>query len=129
MKICGLVLISLPRQENLWAISGSGNNGGAPEQVILSQENGADWIMLDAQGILQTSLKGGTRLPDLNSGVMLNSDTWQRVGFVWDGESRILYVDDVEVARDDGCHSGFLLYGFHRVLTGTAIILLPKGTN
>ncbi len=25
---------------------------------------------------------------------------WHRVGFVWDGNGRILYVDDIEVARD-----------------------------
>lgn len=60
--------------------------------------------MLDAQGNLKTSLKGGTRLPDLNSGVMLSDDTWHRVGFVWDGESRVLYIDDIEVASDP--HAG-----------------------
>jgi len=25
---------------------------------------------------------------------------WHLIGFVWDGSQRILYVDDVEVARD-----------------------------
>lgn len=74
--------------------------GGSPGQVLLSQAEGANWLTLDAQGNLKTSLKGGTRLPDLNSGVMLSDDTWHRVGFIWDGESRALYIDDVEVARD-----------------------------
>ena len=43
-------------------------------------------------------------MPDLNSGVMISGDAWHRVGFVWTGESRILYVDDVEVASDP--HTG-----------------------
>ena len=42
---------------------------------------------------------------------MNTDDNWHRVGFVWDGSQRILYVDDVEVARDtvaglDGADGG-----------------------
>lgn len=74
--------------------------GGSPGKVILSQANGANWLMLDSQGNLQTTLKGGTRQKELSSGALLRDDAWNRVGFVWDGESRILHIGDVEVARD-----------------------------
>jgi hypothetical protein len=36
----------------------------------------------------------------LVSECFITDDAWHRVGFVWDGSNRILYVDDVEVARD-----------------------------
>jgi hypothetical protein len=31
---------------------------------------------------------------------VITDGNWHRVGFVWDGSQRILYVDDVEVAID-----------------------------
>ena len=31
---------------------------------------------------------------------MVTDGNWHRLGFLWDGSDRILYVDDVEVARD-----------------------------
>ena len=37
---------------------------------------------------------------DLVSGVALSDDAWHRIGFTWDGLDRVLYVDDMEVARD-----------------------------
>ena len=74
--------------------------GGAPGQVILSQSDGADWLMLDTQGYLKTTLKGSRREKDLTSEVVISDDTWHRVGFTWDGMDRVLYVDDSEVARD-----------------------------
>jgi hypothetical protein len=36
----------------------------------------------------------------LQSAVVITDGTWHRVGLVWTGASRILYMDDVEVARD-----------------------------
>jgi hypothetical protein len=36
----------------------------------------------------------------LLSQTLITDAAWHRVGFVWDGSNRILYVDDVEVARD-----------------------------
>ncbi|MCH7919204.1 MAG: hypothetical protein IIC50_14620 [Planctomycetes bacterium] len=74
--------------------------GGVPGQVILSQVDGENWLMLDAQGSLKTTLKGSRRDPDLTSEVVISDDTWHRVGFTWDGVNRVLYVDDSEVARD-----------------------------
>jgi Tol biopolymer transport system component len=83
--------------------------GGAPGQVVLSQENGVSWLMADAEaGTLRselsdpvTKVRGGTTggLPILTQ-FSITDGNWHRVGFVWDGIDRILYVDDVEVARD-----------------------------
>jgi hypothetical protein len=75
--------------------------GGAPGQVILSQEKGADWLMVAPDGALKTALKGSGRIDKpLASAAVIVDDTWHRVGLVWDGSNRILYVDDVEVAKD-----------------------------
>lgn len=75
--------------------------GGAPSQVILSQVDGAAWFILDSQGNLKTTLKSGTRMSGLASEAAIADDNWHRIGFAWDGSERVLYVDDVEVARDE----------------------------
>jgi hypothetical protein len=83
--------------------------GGAAGQAILSQENGANWLMADSiDGALQTDLKEPASAgrnptppgPSLISPTVVTDGDWHRVGFVRDGVNRILYVDDVEVARD-----------------------------
>jgi hypothetical protein len=77
--------------------------GGAPGQVIISQEDGADWLAIDTQGCLMTVLEsGGGRNPGgpLISEAIITDDNWHRVGFTWDGTNRILYGDDIEVAYD-----------------------------
>jgi hypothetical protein len=79
--------------------------GGAPGQVVLSQEKGADWLMADAsKGRLMTTLaQPSTRKASagpLVSEVTIADAQWHRVGLVWNGSERILYVDDIEVARD-----------------------------
>ena len=76
--------------------------GGAPGQVIVSQTNGANWLMADpAQGLLMTELKGAGRLSRaLCSQTTITDGAWHRVGLVWDGSHRILYVDDAEVTTD-----------------------------
>jgi hypothetical protein len=83
--------------------------GGAPDQVILSQENGINWLMADIEtGVLRTDISTPikkTRLGSeggepLISPVVITDGNWHRVGFVWDGVNRILYVDDVVVAED-----------------------------
>jgi hypothetical protein len=83
--------------------------GGAPDQVILAQANGACWLkaadlqeMLktaDLQGALMTELKAARGAP-LFSATVITDGAWHRVGLVWDGSNRILYVDAIEVARD-----------------------------
>ncbi len=76
--------------------------GGAPGQVIISQGNGQNWLRADPQnGNLYTELKGsGRRDGPLASDVLITDGAWHHLGLVWDGAERILYVDDIEVARD-----------------------------
>jgi len=42
----------------------------------------------------------GERVPPLVSSAAITDGAWRRVGFVWDGVSRTLYVDGVKVAKD-----------------------------
>jgi hypothetical protein len=79
--------------------------GGTPGQVILSQLNGANWLGADPDlGCVMTELippAAGRFVPQpLISESVITDGNWHRVGFVRDGINRILYVDDVEVARD-----------------------------
>jgi broad specificity polyphosphatase/5'/3'-nucleotidase SurE len=76
--------------------------GGLPGQVIVSQQNGANWLMADPlDGTLMTGLRSGGGSPgDLDSQALIADDTWHRIGFAWDGVYRRLYVDDVLVAED-----------------------------
>jgi len=76
--------------------------GGAAGQVILSQQNGANWLMADASdGTLSTELKGSGRTgKPLKSPVVITDGEWHRVGLVADGTNRILYVDDVQAVKD-----------------------------
>ena len=83
--------------------------GGAPGQVIISQESGANWLMVDlVDGTLRTSLRNPATAgrgatppgPPLISQSVIADGYWHRVGFLWDGSNRILYVDDIDVASD-----------------------------
>jgi len=84
--------------------------GGAPGQVIISQTDGiggtgATWLGADSSGgNLMTGLApppGGRSVPKpLVSEIVVIDNQWHLIGFVWDGSQRILYVDDVEVAKD-----------------------------
>jgi len=76
--------------------------GGAPGQVILSQADGANWLAADASaGALMTDLNSaGRQSRSLISTTVITDGAWHRVGLVWDGSNRALYVDDVEVAHD-----------------------------
>jgi len=79
--------------------------GGAPGQVILSQSNGANWLLTDPDlGCLMTELMPPavgrfTPQPLISESIIID-DQWHRVGFVWDGSNRALYVDDILVAED-----------------------------
>jgi carboxypeptidase D len=76
--------------------------GGAPGQVVISQTDGANWLLADpAEGKLMTELKSGSRSArPLNSQAIISDAEWHRVGFVWDGSHRTLYVDGIDVAKD-----------------------------
>jgi hypothetical protein len=76
--------------------------GGAPGQVILSQMLKANWLSTEAtSGWLRTELRAeGSLGTNLQSQSVITDGNWHRVGLVWDGTNRLLYVDDTEVARD-----------------------------
>jgi len=91
--------------------------GGAPGQVVISQQTGANWLMADpATGALMTELKSaGRQSKALSSDVVITDGAWHRIGFTWDGSIRRLYVDDILVAEDTDTgpapSSGSLLLG------------------
>ena len=67
-------------------------------------------------GTLMTGLKSsGRQASDLTSGATITDGDWHRIGFTWDGETRTLYVDNVEVAQDTQDNlagsAGKLLFG------------------
>jgi len=77
--------------------------GGAPGQVVISQRYGVNWLLADpSEGKLMTDLmtlgRGGG-FPLISESVITDAG-WHRIGFAWDGSNRILYVDDVEAAKD-----------------------------
>ncbi len=84
---------------------------GAPGQVIISQADrtvfnvavpGTTWLSTDpAEGKLMTELltpgRGGVPIV---SETVITDGNWHRIGFVWDGSYRYLYIDGAEVAKD-----------------------------
>jgi len=89
--------------------------GGAPGQVIVSQVSGANWLMAGASdGGLATELKSSGRTGKaLKSAAGVTDGVWHRVGFVWDGSNRVLYFDDLEVARDTQTSLAGTYLGLH----------------
>ena len=63
---------------------------------------GANWFMVDSpSGHLMTDLKeSGRSAKPLVSETVITDGNWHRVGLVFDGANRTLYVDDVAVAAD-----------------------------
>jgi N-acetylneuraminic acid mutarotase len=75
--------------------------GGIPGQAIISQPGGVNWLMIDSEGKLMAELSGpGRNSGPLFSQTVITNETWHRIGFVWDGSKRMLYVDGVPVAQD-----------------------------
>jgi len=89
--------------------------GGLPGQVVLSQAGEADWLGADTvAGYLGTQLKGsGRKSGPLWSQIAITDGDWHRIGLVWNGAERILYVDDTEVARDAQGSPGGSNAGLH----------------
>ncbi|MBC8473028.1 MAG: PD40 domain-containing protein [Planctomycetes bacterium] len=90
--------------------------GGAPGQVIISQSGGANWFLADpTEGNLMTELKSpGRSAGPLQSQTNITDGYWHRIGLVWDGLYRTLYVDDIVVAQDtqnglEGSDSGLYI--------------------
>jgi hypothetical protein len=76
-------------------------NGGAPGQVVVSQQGAANWLTTDTEGNLMTELKSPVRTgKPLQSQTIITDGNWHRIGFVWDGSNRTLYVDGIVVAED-----------------------------
>jgi len=76
-------------------------NGGAPGQVVVSQQAIANWLVVDADGKLMTELKSSDQLAGpLHSDTIITDGQWHRIGLVWDGLRRTLCVDGVAVAED-----------------------------
>jgi len=76
--------------------------GGAAGQVILSQQTGVNWLLADtSDGTLATDLKGAGRgAKSLKSSTIVTDGEWHHIGVAFDGTSRLLYVDDAQVAKD-----------------------------
>jgi carboxypeptidase T len=76
-------------------------NGGAPGQVVVSQQNIANWLAVDAEGNLMTELKGVGRFTSpLFSVAVITDGQWHRISLIWDGSNRTLCVDGAAVAED-----------------------------
>jgi hypothetical protein len=75
---------------------------GVPGQVILSQTGGENWLCTDpSEGNLVTELRSaGQDGCSLISQTAVTDGNWHRIGLIWDGSHRTLYVDDVAVAED-----------------------------
>ena len=76
--------------------------GGAPGQAIVSPQGDIRWLYTNPiDGSLTTDLSesSGVGQP-LHSDAVVTDGQWHRVALVWDGDSRILYVDEEEVASD-----------------------------
>jgi subtilisin family serine protease len=95
--------------------------GGAPGQVIVSQASGANWLMAGTSdgGLTTELMSSGRTAKPLKSAVSVTGDSWHRVGLVWDGSNRILYVDDIEVARDTQTTLAGTYLGLHVGAGGT----------
>ena len=81
--------------------------GGGPGQTVISQTNGTGtgwtWLSADSAGNLMTDLRPRTGRgfgPLLVSDFPITDGDWRRIGLVWDGTYRYLYVDGAEVTED-----------------------------
>jgi len=95
--------------------------GGAAGQTILSQANGANWLMADAAtGALATELSKTRTGSKLSSQAVITDGNWHRIAFTWDGMNRRLYVDSVLVAQDAqdnlAASSGSLFIGTNKAM-------------
>jgi len=90
--------------------------GGTPGQVILSQQDGANWLLADRlAGTLVTELNNFWDVQELQSDILITDNNWHSIRLMWDGSERTLFVDGVQVAvgslitpmsSDAGLHIG-----------------------
>ena len=76
--------------------------GGGAGQAVISEPGGATWLSIDPlDGFLMTELaSGGRSTAPLLSETTIADGQWHRIGLVWDGSNRTLYVDGGAVAQD-----------------------------
>jgi len=98
--------------------------GGAPGQAVLSQIGGVNWLCADTlEGNLMTELKASGRgSAELLSQTIITDGDWHRIGLVWDGSHRTLYVDDIAVAEDEQTNLAGLQNGLY---IGTGMAMEP----
>ena len=75
--------------------------GGAAGQVIVS-ESTSNWLCIDTSTgglITEIACQGRASIP-LVSETVITDDEWHRIGLVWNGSQRQLYVDGIIVAED-----------------------------
>jgi N-acetylneuraminic acid mutarotase len=76
--------------------------GGAPGQVVVSQQATSNWLATDTEGNLMTELKcTGRSAGYLFSETVITDGQWHRIGLVWNGSKRMLCVDGIIVAEDE----------------------------
>jgi len=97
--------------------------GGAAGQVVISQsDGGVNWLLADpSEGNLMTELKSPRRAgKPLQSQTNITDGNWHRIGFVWDGFNRKLYVDGLVAAEDTqdglGISDGGLNFGCDKTM-------------
>ena len=99
---------------------------GTPGQAVISQIDGANWLLADpSEGYLMTELRSpGRGGGPLQSQTSITDGNWHRIGLVWDGLYRTLYVDSIAVAQDTqdslgGSDSGLYIGCDKAMKTGT----------
>jgi len=76
--------------------------GDAPGSAVITEPGGVCWLATDPlQGFLMTELtESGRNGGPLQSETAITDGNWHRIGLVWDGSQRTLYVDSIVAAQD-----------------------------
>jgi len=74
--------------------------GGTPGQLIVSQQGGANWLVIRDDGVVATEPSGPGANDALISGALITDGEWHRVGLTWERPVRTLYVDGIAAAVD-----------------------------
>lgn len=76
--------------------------GGTAGQTIISEVGGVNWLSADPlDGSLLTELTDTSRnRGPLQSETIITDGDWHRIGLVWDGSNRTLFVDGMIIAQD-----------------------------
>jgi len=88
--------------------------GGKPGQTIFSQPGGADLLTVNAEGELISELidSGQSVIQSMPQGSITDGQ-WHRIGLVWDGSRRTLFVDGAAVAEGTSDSRGVVSSGLY----------------